>query len=105
MRDDEKNILTHRLKYFVEDIFPVDLLPSLTCLTTSDREQIQRDQDRHGDRRATDTLVDRLKRRKDGFPQFVNSLRENGSEHVAMLLDPEMKGENMLKYEYFLCCY
>ena len=95
-RSDEKKLLTERLQYFIEEVFPCDLLPWLACLTTADKQQIQRDQDRHGDIKATETLVDRLKRRQDGFSQFVIALRSNGSEHVAMLLDPEMKGITQL---------
>ena len=100
-RDNENRILTERLHYFLEEVFPCDLLPWLTCLTESDKQQIQCDQDRHGDIKATDTLVDRLKRRQDGFSQFVIALRENGSEHVAMLLDPEMKGKTFFSANLF----
>lgn len=87
----EKKILEEKLKDFMKDIIPVELLPYLPCLTRFDRDEIQASQNNHGSVRASFVLVDRLKRRRDGFQQFVQALRECGSQHIALMLDPDCR--------------
>lgn len=87
----EKKILEEKLKDFMKDIIPVELFPYLPCLTRFDRDEIQASQNNHGSVRASFVLVDRLKRRRDGFQQFVQALRECGSQHIALMLDPDCR--------------
>lgn len=88
MRPYEKKILEERLKDFMEEVIPVDLLPHLSCLQQTDKEAIEATQNNKGPTTANQTLVDRLKRRDKGFSEFVRALRKCGSEHTALLLDP-----------------
>ena len=91
MRPYEKQLLDERLKHFMREVIPEELLPYLPCLTAQDREEILAKQTNHGHIRATSVLVDRLKRRNKGFSQFVQALRSCGGEHTALLLDPYYK--------------
>ena len=88
MRPFEKKILEERLKDFMEEVIPGDLLPYLSCLQQTDKEAIEATQRNKGPTTANQTLVDRLKRRDKGFSEFVRALRKCGSEHTALLLDP-----------------
>lgn len=88
MRPYEKKILEERLKDFMEEVIPGDLLPYLSCLQQTDKEAIEATQRNKGPTTANQTLVDRLKRRDKGFSEFVRALRKCGSEHTALLLDP-----------------
>ena len=88
MRPYEKKILEERLKDFMEEVIPGDLLPYLSCLQQTDKEAIEATQRNKGPTTANQTLVDRLKRRYKGFSEFVRALRKCGSEHTALLLDP-----------------
>lgn len=88
MRPYEKKILEERLKDFMEEVIPGDLLPYLSCLQQTDKEAIEATQSNKGPTTANQTLVDRLKRRDKGFSEFVRALRKCGSEHTALLLDP-----------------
>ncbi|XP_073244353.1 ATP-dependent RNA helicase DHX58-like isoform X3 [Porites lutea] len=88
MRPYEKQILEKRLKEFQYEVIPNELLPFLPCLIPEDKEEIKANQTNHGAIRATEVLVDRLKRRHEGFQNFVQALRKCGSEHTALLLDP-----------------
>lgn len=96
MRPCEKRLLDSRLKDFMAAIVPVELLAYLPCLTTQDREEVEASQANHGPVRATMVLVDRLKRRERGFQEFVRALRECGSEHIALMLDPNCEGRQIL---------
>lgn len=91
MRPYEKQLLDERLKHFMREVIPEELLPYLPCLTDEDQEEILAKQSNHGHIRATSVLVDRLKRRDKGFSQFVQALRSCGGEHTALLLDPYYK--------------
>lgn len=84
----EKKILDERLKDFMGEVIPVELLPYLPCLQKTDKEAIEAKQTNDGPTIANQVLVDRLKRRDKGFQQFVQALRKCGSEHTALLLDP-----------------
>ena len=88
MRPREKQLIDKRLKDFIEEVLPVDLFPYLPCLFQGDKEEIQAVQTNHGPMKATQTLVDRLKRRDKGFANFVQALRKCGGAHTALLLDP-----------------
>ena len=88
MKPYEKELLDKRLKDIMTDIIPTELLPRLPCLTRFDQEEIQAAQSNHGPVRASMVLIDRLKRRRDGFQQFVQALSECGSQHIALMLDP-----------------
>ena len=88
MEPREKRILDKKLKDFMMDVVPVDLLPYLPCLTRFDKEEIEASQRNHGPTRACCVLVDRLKKRQRGFQQFLQALRQSGSHHVVLLLDP-----------------
>ena len=88
MKAREKQLLDERLKDFMFEIIPLDLLPFLPCLRQQDREEIEAKQCNHGPIKATFVLVDRLKRKDRGFQEFVQALRECGSEHIALKLDP-----------------
>ncbi|XP_068750718.1 uncharacterized protein [Montipora capricornis] len=88
MEPREKRILDEKLKLFMKDVIPVELLPYLSCLTRFDKEEIEASQNNHGPTRACYVLVDRLKKRSQGFKQFVQALRQSGFQHVALLLDP-----------------
>lgn len=94
----EKRLLDKKLKDFMMDVVPVDLLPYLPCLTRFDKEEIEASQRNHGPTRACCVLVDRLKKRQRGFQQFLQALSHNGSHHVVWLLDPNYytshEGEN-----------
>ena len=81
----------------MKEVIPVELFPYLPCLIAQDKEEIFATQNNHGPIRATMTLVDRLKRRDKGFPQFVQALRKCGGEHTALLLDPfyRIKGKQL----------
>ena len=81
-------ILDQRLKDFQYEVIPDELLPFLSCLIPEDKEVIKAEQTIHGPIKATAVLVDRLKRRHNGFQDFVKALRKCGSEHTALLLDP-----------------
>ena len=88
MRPYEKQILDQRLKDFQYEVIPIELLPFLPCLIQEDKEVIEAEQTNRGPIKATAVLVDRLKRRQKGFQDFVKALRKCGSEHTALLLDP-----------------
>ena len=88
MRPYEKQILDQRLKDFQYEVIPDELFPYLPCLIQEDKEVIGAEQTNRGPIKATAVLVDRLKRRQKGFQDFVKALRKNGSEHTALLLDP-----------------
>lgn len=88
MKPLEKHILDKRLKDFMEEFIPVDLLPHLSCLLKTDKEAIEASQRNDGPTRANSVLVDRIKRRDKGFQEFVQALRKCGNEHTALLLDP-----------------
>ncbi|XP_015777217.1 PREDICTED: uncharacterized protein LOC107355200, partial [Acropora digitifera] len=88
MRPREKQLIEKRLKDFMEEVLPVDLFPFLPCLIQQDKEEIAAVQTNHGPTRATQTLVERLKRRDKGFANFVQALRKCGGAHTALLLDP-----------------
>ncbi|CAH3018864.1 unnamed protein product [Porites evermanni] len=88
MRPYEKQILDQRLKDFQYEVIPNELLPFLPCLIQEDKEVIEAEQTNRGPIKATTVLVDRLKRRQKGFQDFVKALRKCGSEHTALLLDP-----------------
>ena len=87
-KSDEKKILDTRLKDFMGEVNPVDLLPYLPCLEQMDKEAIEAKQNNLGPTTANQILVDRLKRRNKGFVQFVRALRTSGNEHTALLVDP-----------------
>ena len=93
MRRYEKQILDQRLKEFQNEVVPDELLPYLSCLKQQDKEEIRAEQNNHGPIKANWVLTDRLKRRDKGFQQFVQALRECGSEHTALLLDPHYNYE------------
>ena len=96
MKPENKKLLDIRLQDFVHDLAPVDILPYLSFLSNEDQEQIECDETRLGPSRATQTLVDRLKRKEDmAFDDFVRALRTTGCDHVAMLLDPQYTGINL----------
>lgn len=82
-----KKILDERLRHFMEEVIPVDLLPYLSCLQKTDKEAIEACQRNDGPTRANYILVDRIKRRQ-GFQNFVQALRTSGYDHTALLLDP-----------------
>ncbi|XP_015751012.1 PREDICTED: uncharacterized protein LOC107330992 isoform X1 [Acropora digitifera] len=88
MEPREKRLLDKKLKDFMMDVVPVDLLPYLPCLTRFDKEEIEASQRNHGPTRACCVLVDRLKKRQRGFQQFLQALSQNRSHHVVWLLDP-----------------
>lgn len=91
MKSYEKQILDKRLKDFMEELIPVDVLPFLSCLQKTDKEAIEAVQRNDGPTRANYVLVDRIKRRDKGFQDFVQALRKCGFEHTALLLDPYYK--------------
>ena len=80
-------------------MIPDELFPFLRCLIPEDKEAIKAEQTNRGPIRATAVLVDRLKRRH-GFQDFVKALRKYGSEHTALLLDPNynFRGKYFKKY-------
>ena len=88
MRPREKQLIDKRLKDFIEEVLPVELFPYLPCLKQQDKEEIAAVQTNHGPMKATQTLVDRLKRRDKAFANFVQALRKCGGAHTALLLDP-----------------
>ena len=95
----EKQILDQRLKDFQYEVIPDELFPFLRCLIPEDKEAIKAEQTNRGPIRATAVLVDRLKRRH-GFQDFVKALRKYGSEHTALLLNPNynFRGKYFKKY-------
>ncbi|KAK3735713.1 hypothetical protein QZH41_010147 [Actinostola sp. cb2023] len=84
----KKKLLEKRLEYFKDEVNPRDVIPLLKCLTIEDKQEIECQQNLHGAIRALGTLVDRLRRRDNGFEQFVVALRQQSLDHVAQLLDP-----------------
>lgn len=71
----------------VNNIIPVDLLPSLSlCLTQDDREKICCDERNQGYRRATQTLLTILKKRPRAFREFINALNTHGLSYLATKL-------------------
>ena len=88
MKPQEKEILEKRLKDFMGDIIPIELLPFLPCLRQQDREAVEAKQSNYGPSKATVVLIDRLKRKDRGFLEFVEALRVCGGEHIALMLDP-----------------
>ncbi|XP_046850334.1 uncharacterized protein LOC124443838 isoform X2 [Xenia sp. Carnegie-2017] len=73
----------------IYDIIPSDILSWMMCLTDEDNEVIMAEERNYGYSRAARLLLDRLKRRgAEAFGQLVNALRENGLEHLALLIDP-----------------
>ena len=105
MRPYEKQLLDGRLKHFMEEVIPDELLPYLPCLTPPDKQEILAKQTNHGPIKATYVLVDRLKRRDEGFPQFVQALRSCGGEHTALLLDPYYKIKPGKDYRCNFACF
>lgn len=92
MNSTQRQLLTERHQHFKDEVNPADLLPHLTCLMQEDRESIECILKNYGPTRALGELLDRLKRRKNGFEQFVVALRKNNLDHVALLLDPQVEG-------------
>ena len=101
-RQYEEKILDSRLQDFQEELIPVDVLPYLSCLQKVDKEVIEAKQKNEGPTRANSVLVDRIKRRHEGFQDFVQALRKCGFEHTALLLDPyyHYPGEPFLSIFY-----
>ena len=99
-------ILSHRLVHFVNDLIPTDLFPYLSCLSQEDKEKVLCVETNDGPSRATYTLVDRLQKKSNNcdkaFREFVRALRKTGSDHVAILLDPQYAGKLKTKYSSFL---
>ncbi|XP_013403698.1 uncharacterized protein LOC106168967 [Lingula anatina] len=74
----------------VDKVDPAQLMPYLSCLTKQDREAITGDERHNGGRSiAAMTLLDRLQRRDEWFPQFISALRETGQLKLARKLDPQ----------------
>ena len=90
-------ILSHRLEHFVNDLIPTDLFPYLSCLSQEDKGKVLCVETNDGPSRATYTLVDRLQKKSNNcdkaFREFVRALRKTGSDHVAILLDPQYAGK------------
>ena len=98
MRRYEKQILDQRLKDFQYEVVPDDLFPYLSCLIPEDKAEIQATQKNVGSIKATQVLIDKLKRRGDkSFQQLVQALRKCGREHTALLLDPRYDYKGILK--------
>ena len=84
MEVEQKEIINSLAEDLVDALTPVDLLPSLTrCLTAEDREKIACDERNDGYRRATQTLLDRLKKRRFAFEDFINALKKHGFSYLA----------------------
>ncbi|XP_048587740.1 antiviral innate immune response receptor RIG-I isoform X1 [Nematostella vectensis] len=98
MQPKQRELITKRLQYFQHDFRPTELLPRLTCLTEADSQQVECDENNKGATRATWTLIDKLKRRENGFEQFVLAVRCEGLGHIALLLDHsfEVSDEDIL---------
>ncbi|XP_031552444.1 uncharacterized protein LOC116289637 [Actinia tenebrosa] len=96
MNSKQRQLLKERHQHFKDEVNPADLLPHLTCLIQEDVEIIESTLNNYGPIRALGELLDKLKRRKNGFEQFVVALRKNDLHHVALLLDPLAK----IKEEY-----
>jgi hypothetical protein len=92
MNPKQRQLIAERHQHFKNDVNPQDLLPHLTCLVEEDKQEIECVISRQGPIRALSTLIDRLRRRRNGFEQFVMALRMNSLDHVALLLDPTEEG-------------
>ena len=93
MKPETKALLDKRVRHFLNDLIPVEILPFLSYLTEEDKQQIKCDETNYGPSRATQTLVNRLVKKDDmAFDEFVRALRKTGCDHVAMLLDPQYTG-------------
>lgn len=88
MNREQRNLIERFGPQIIEDVIPVDMLPYLLCLTHSDKEVIAHEETRFGPMRAAQELLSRLRRRPDGFEQFIQALIATGCAHLAHLLDP-----------------
>ena len=90
-------LLDERTKYLMKELVPSKLLPHLN-LPESDKEKIICDEQHEGQRQASLSLLERLKKRSAGngkktFDRFVRALRNEGLQQSALLLDPHFKGK------------
>lgn len=93
MEIEEKELINRYFPELVDDVIPVDMLPYLSCLTSNDKERIKCDETNHGPIRATQELLFRLVRRRNGFQEFIRALRATGCGHLADLLLPQDEGK------------
>lgn len=89
-------LLDERTPHLVKELVPAKLLPHLN-LTASDREKIMCDERCEGQRHASLSLLEKLKKRNGGngkqtFDRLVRALRNEGLQQSALLLDPHFKG-------------
>ena len=89
----ENQLLEERLDHFKEDVRPVNLLPYLSCLTETDKQRILADESEHGKVESIQTLVECIKRKEEGFVQFVRALKRTDYGHVALLFDPKERSK------------
>ena len=83
----EKEIIDRMFATLVEDLIPVDMLPYLSqCLTQTDREYVVCTERNLGNRRAASTLLELLKRKRDGFAQLLRALWNTGCRHLVQCL-------------------
>ena len=92
MNREQRNLIDQFCPQIIQDVIPVDMLPYLLCLTHSDKEAIAHEETRFGPMRAAQELLSRLRRRPDGFEQFIQALTATGCAHLADLLDPREQG-------------
>ena len=92
MNREQRNLIERFGPQIIEDVIPVDMLPYLLCLTHGDKEVIAHEETRFGPMRAAQELLSRLRRRPDGFEQFLQALNATGCAHLADLLDPREQG-------------
>lgn len=89
-------LLDERTPHLMKELVPSKLLPHLN-LPESDKEKIICDEQREGQRQASLSLLEKLKKRSGGngkktFDRFVRALRNEGLQQSALLLDPHFKG-------------
>lgn len=92
MDREDKSLIDQCLPQLVQDIIPVDMLPYLPCLTQTDKEGIKSEEVNKGPYRAAIFLLDRIRRRTNGFQELVDALRWTGCGHLADLLVPLGEG-------------
>ncbi|KAL9989311.1 hypothetical protein ACROYT_G003847 [Oculina patagonica] len=89
MEREGRDLIIQYSPELVNDVIPVDMLPYLSCLTSSDKERIKCEEANHGPRRAAQELLCRIVRRPNSFQEFIRALRETGCGHLADLLFPQ----------------
>jgi len=94
-------LLDERTPHLMKELVPSKLLPHLN-LPESDKEKIICDEQREGQRQASLSLLEKLKKRSGGngkktYDRFVRALRNEGLQQSALLLDPHFKVSSTLE--------